>query len=463
MDTKEKKPNDAVNPQENTALSVNVYDTPPYKRSRMAYNAEALLEYLISLTIVDSFLAALGKSMGISDALIGICSSIASLAGLTQVFTVFFNHRRPVKRLILTLHLVNQLMFACLYFLPFFSGVPQVLKEILFVSLLLGGYLCSNITGSMKYVFAMSSVERGKYGTFSTTKEMISLVGGMIFEYIIGRVATYYTDIGRQDICFILFGITTVVIAILHAISVGFMREDRGKYIRMAEEEGEAPKESLKVRLGNMLGLLKNRNFVLVMLVFLMWRCADYLAMPFMGTYAIDPDALNFTLADISVFAIIGSGIRFVISRPVGRFADKTSYCTMLIPIFSLAAVAYIFGTFAAPGTEWMFVAYKVLRAVAYVGINSGTYNLMLDYITTDRSDYAIALNNCIIGLAGFLSTLVGSVILSRIQSNGNTVFGLPVFAQQFLSLIAAAITVVIVLYLVFVVRKLRRVGVETE
>ena len=37
----------------------NVYNTPPYKRSRAAYNAEALLEYLISLTLIDSFLAVL--------------------------------------------------------------------------------------------------------------------------------------------------------------------------------------------------------------------------------------------------------------------------------------------------------------------------------------------------------------------------------------------------------------------
>ena len=62
------------------AEKTNVYNTLPYKRSRVAYNAEALLEYLIALTIADSFLAALGKSMGISDALLGICASIASFA-----------------------------------------------------------------------------------------------------------------------------------------------------------------------------------------------------------------------------------------------------------------------------------------------------------------------------------------------------------------------------------------------
>ena len=433
---------------ENT-VETNVYDTPPYKRSRVAYNAEALLEYLISLTLIDSFLAVLGKSIGMSDALLGICGSLVSFAGLTQVFTVFFSHRKPVKRRIFTVHLINNLMFAALYVLPFFSGISETVKTVLFVALLLSGRLMLNMVASTKYVLAMSSVERKKYGVFSTTKEMISLAGGMAFEYAIGRVSDHYREIGQEKVCFLLFAITVIVLTALHAVTIGFFHEDKTKYENMPAEE-----ETLGKRLGDMLGLLKNKRFVLVLAVFTAWRIADYLSYPFMGTYALD---LAFSLTELSIYTIIGSGIRFVISRPVGRFADKTSYCTMLIPIFGLVTVAFIFGAFAAPGTEWTFVVYKIARAVAHVGINSATSNLMLDYVPREKSDYAIALNSCIIGLAGFGSTLVGSAILSRIQENGNTVFGTTMYAQQLLCLISAIITVVLVLYLALVIRKLKR------
>ena len=430
-------------------IEENVYNTPPYKRSRAAYNAEALLEYLISLTLIDSFLAVLGKSIGMSDALLGICGSLVSFAGLTQVFTVFFSHRKPVKRRIFTVHLINNLMFAALYVLPFFSGVSQTVKTVLFVALLLSGRLLLNMVASTKYVLAMSSVERKKYGIFSTTKEMISLAGGMAFEYAIGRVSDHYREIGQEKVCFLLFAITIIVLTALHAVSIGFFHEDKTKYEDMPEEE-----ETLGKRLGDMLGLLKNKRFVLVLAVFITWRIADYLSYPFMGTYALD---LAFSLTELSIYTIIGSAIRFAISRPVGRFADKTSYCTMLIPIFGLVTVAFIFGAFAAPGTEWTFVVYKIARATAYVGINSATSNLMLDYVPREKSDYAIALNSCIIGLAGFGSTLVGSAILSKIQENGNTVFGTTMYAQQLLCLISAIITVALVLYLALVIRKLKR------
>ena len=53
--------------------------------------------------------------------------------------------------------------------------------------------------------------------------------------------------------------------------------------------------------------------------------------------------------------------------------------------------------------------------------------------------------------------TLIGSAILSKIQENGNVVFGMTVYAQQFLCLISAIITVALVLYLALVIRKLKR------
>lgn len=427
----------------------NKYNTPPYKRSRIAYNAEALLEYLISLTLVDAFLAVLGKSIGMSDALLGICGSLVSFAGLTQVFTVFFSHRKPVKKRIFTVHLINNLMFAALYILPFFSGVSKTVKIVLFFALLLSGRLLLNMVASTKYVLAMSSVERHKYGVFSTTKEMISLAAGMAFEYAIGWVSDYYRSIGQEKVCFLLFAITIVVITALHAVSVSFLHEDKSKYEDMPEED-----ETLAKRVSDMLGLLKNKRFLQILAVFFLWRIADYISSPFMGTYAID---LAFTLTDVSILAIIGSAIRFVLSRPVGKFADKTSYCTMLIPIFGLVTVAFIFGAFAAPGTAWSFAVYRITRAAAYVGINSATSNLMLDYVPREKSDYAIALNSCIIGLAGFGSTLLGSALLSNIQKNGNTLFGIPVFAQQVLCAISAILTVVIILYLALFVRKLKR------
>ena len=49
-------------------------------------------------------------------------------------------------------------------------------------------------------------------------------------------------------------------------------------------EDIPAEEENLGKRLGDMLGLLKNKRFLLVLAVFIVWRIADYLSYPFMGT-----------------------------------------------------------------------------------------------------------------------------------------------------------------------------------
>lgn len=430
---------------------VNVYDTAPYRRSRAAFHAEALLEYLISLTIVDSFLAALAKSIGLSDALTGICASIVSLAGLTQIFTVFFDHTKPKKKLILRMNLVNQLMFACLYFLPFL-WLSRGFKTFLFVLLLLGGYLCANMTTSIRYSLVMSSVERSRFGSYTATKEMISLIGGMVFEYALGLLADHYRARGEELKCYLIFGCTIVLIAVLHAVAVSMFREDT------VEPRKKSERERLAVRLSDMLSLLRDGKVRAVMLVFVLWKIADYFVTPFMGTYAIDTEnGLAYSLATVSVFSIVGCLVRFAVSRPVGRLADKTSQCVMLIPMFGLAALAMLCGVFAAPGREWLFAGYRVLRNVSLAGISGGTLNLILEYVPRERVDYATALNQCIIGVAGFLSSLVASALLSAVQKNGNTVLGMHMYAQQLLSAVSAAMILGIVVYLTLYVRRIKR------
>ena len=88
-------------------------------------------------------------------------------------------------------------------------------------------------------------------------------------------------------------------------------------------------------------------------------------------------------------------------------------------------------------------------------GINSGAINLIYDYVDKEKRTGALALSQSIAGVAGFLTTLVASVLIEHIQKT-NTIFGISVFAQQVVSLIACVLTALIPLYILFVVKKLK-------
>ena len=65
-----------------------------------------------------------------------------------------------------------------------------------------------------------------------------------------------------------------------------------------------------------------------------------------------------------------------------------------------------------------------------------------------------MAIQNCISGVLGFFASLTGSVILSYIQNNNNTLFGIHMYGQQVLSAISFLIILVAVAYDRMVVEK---------
>ena len=178
-----------------------IYNTGEYRRSRVSYFFAAMFEYFITLAVGDAFLSALAKYIGLSDALTGICLSVASLACVSQLLTVFVKQGKAIKRLIITINLIDQLMYACLYFLPFF-GLSDTVKQVLFVLLLISAAFTANSVASVKYTFALGGVKREKFGSYCLTNEMISLSGGIIFTYVLGRVSDCYIDGGKQELSF---------------------------------------------------------------------------------------------------------------------------------------------------------------------------------------------------------------------------------------------------------------------
>lgn len=428
-----------------------IYNTGEYRRSRVSYFFAAMFEYFITLAVGDAFLSALAKYIGLSDALTGICLSVASLACVSQLLTVFVKQGKAIKRLIITINLIDQLMYACLYFLPFF-GLSDTVKQVLFVLLLISAAFTANSVASVKYTFALGGVKREKFGSYCLTNEMISLSGGIIFTYVLGRVSDCYIDGGKQELSFIVFGITLLVITALHTVSMLLMRKDADSSGEMSEQNA-APGVQLK----EMFGLFGNPAFRSVFLIFALWKAADCAVYPFMNTYALDKNTLGLTLTQISLFVICGNVGRILISFPTGKIIDKTSYCTVMIPFFAVSALSMLSGAITSPGRAGFFAAYIILRNISYVGLSSGLYNLALDYLPRKLHNYSVALMTALTGLLGFISTAVCSLLLSYVQNNGNVIFGMHIYPQQLLSTIGCVIAAAIIPYVYIKIRKLPR------
>ena len=198
-----------------------------YKTSRFLHIIEAAVEYFITLLIGGAYLAELTKAIGMSDALTGILSSFTTLGCTCQFLSIFLARKTPVKRWVVPTAIVSELMFALIYLTPFLPFTASN-KSLFLIVFLLGAHILTQIIYSPKMNWYMSLIPDGTRGTFVAKKEMVSLVGGMIFTAVMGNIIDTLDaqdPQGKSDVSFILCGITILVLMLSHTLTMVFSRE----------------------------------------------------------------------------------------------------------------------------------------------------------------------------------------------------------------------------------------------
>ena len=410
------------------------------KRNRLLYIIEAAVEYFISMFVGTSYLAKLTSSIGISDGLTGVLTSFISLGFGFQLIAHFLSGRKNMKRTVIIMHLINQLSFTILYLIPVFD-IPFGVKTALFAMFLLVGEIIQNAIYSPKMTWLMGYVKDSDRGSFTAKKEIVSLISGVIISFAMGAVVDCCEAAGDLNTAFIIGGITLFALTVIHTALLFGIKEN---------PVAEVEKVSVKLQIKE---AITDKNLMKLIPLFVLWNVANYITTPFYGTY-MQKD-LGFSMSLIALLSAIYAIVRSLCSIPMGKFADKYSFVNMLTVCYSVMLLGYIFNIFFG---GVFYVLYYICFAVAMAGINSGTVNLVYDYVGKDKRTGTLAIKNTVAGFAGFFSTLCAKPLVDYVQGEGNRFFGIEgVHAQQILSAISAVIVVVIILYLNFVVRRMKK------
>lgn len=400
------------------------------KRSRLMYIIEAALEYFVSILVAGAYLANLTAAIGIPDSLTGVISSIISLGCVFQLIAVFLR-RNQVKRMVVAASILNQLLFASLYVIP---GVilSSETKTVIFTAVILLAYFIYNAVHPVKINWFMSLIDNDKRGVFTAKKEVVSLISGMVFTFLAGAAVDYYKEMGKLQTAFILCAVTMVVLTVLHTLTM-LLTVERTDTASSRPDRKE------------IFSVLKSKGIIKVALIFSLWYVAMCSATPFYGTY--QTKELGFSMKFIAILGVIYAVARSIFSGVLGRYADKRSFARMVRLCLTVAAVAFLINGFCTPENgKIVFTAYYTLYAVAMAGINSALINLCYDYAPVEKRTSALAITQAISGCIGFFSTLLMSRVVEKIQSDGNTLWGIPLYAQQFTSFFAALITLITIL-----------------
>lgn len=415
-----------------------------YRKSRILYIIEAALEYFIAILTQGTFFAKLATAVGIPDTLTNVLSSLVTLACSFRIIAVFLAGKRHVKGYVTVLHSINQLCFVLFYLIPTIS-LPHRAKIIGFVILYLGGNILSQIVFSPKYNWFMSLVDVHKRGSFTATKEIVSLLSSMIFTLGMGKIIDIFEEAGNIRAAFVAISVTILVLTLLHTATLVFSDEKKNPGIRSGTRSSFS-------------SLLKSKNLLPVIAIPLFYTTTIGASLAFFPTYWNND--LGFSMTFNSVLAAALAISRALFSRPFGKFADKYSFAKLLTVCYTIQSVALLVCVFAVPSNgPVLCMIHNILNGIAMAGINSGNVNIIYDYIEPENRVGAIAISGTVSGIVGFLATLLMAIPVEYIRANGNTLFGLPVYAQQVVSAVGSLLALGIVLYIQFFIKKLSPVS----
>lgn len=424
-------------------MNKDIFNSKEYKISRGAYSAQNAVEYFIALCATDAFLANLLTHIGISDSLIGIISSLISLSFMFQLISMYLvNKIKSAKRVVLICNGLSQMLFMCLYILPFVP-VPAEIKPALVFVIVLMAYFLLYAANPIFYKWANSFVHPMLRAQYGAVKEIISLVGGVIFSLAVGYSTDYFTATGNVEGGFMFTAIAIAILNVFNIVSILLIKKDG--HNSEASDDTVPFIEVFKQLLGN-------KAFLSVVLVTMLAQMAQYTTIGFMGVYKTKD--LMISVGFVQIISFIGVGARVLASTPFGRYADRRSFAVAMKWAAVIMAVAYFVNMFTTPERWYMVIAFTIIQSIGMAGYNANAMNIVYSYVDSRYIVQAMAIKNSICGICGFLAALGAGRLLAYIQSNGNTFLELNLYGQQVLSSISFLLYVIMAVIIKLVLQK---------
>lgn len=418
----------------------NIFASKEYKISRGAYKAQCAFDYFISLLVSDAFLSKLLTYIGLSDSATGIISSIISVTFLFQLFSLGFARKiKSIKKTVITLDTFSQFFFLCLFLLPFLK-VGFNTKTLLVFVIIIIAYLFLYLNNNIAYRWGNAFVDPEKRGTYSAAKEMISLLSGIVFTLFVGYVVDGFEAKGKTETGFLFIVGCMAVVMVMNFISLMLFKD-----IPIPESGNQ---KSVKQIWQHTLGDRKMRNVIILVSLY---AISSFFITGFLGTFkTVD---LGYSLGQVQVINTVACLFRFAISIPYGRYSDKKGYAKGFQSALVLLLISYGFGIFATTSSRWCIVVFTIIYNMSLAGIGQNIYNLAYYYADGNYILEAMAVNNSVKGVIGFIASLAGGAVLSFIQSR-NISIGFMQFGQQWLMVIAAVFGVIALVFNTKVVSK---------
>jgi hypothetical protein len=427
------------------------------KSSRIYYTTADSAAQTVAQLAGGTFLATLMSHSGISDANIGIITSLVSFAALTQLFLINYFKKIKKYKFLVTVTALQRILFAGLYFIPIFM-INDAMKAFLIVIMYFVGQVFVQIGTPASQDWIASLVPSRLRGKYFSIKDSVAvfvvsslmLVCGMILDHF--KKVDIYTG-------FIIIGILIFILTLINVVALSLMKEpklsyvnDKGKEMhgRLAKraKEHEVVEKSQSI-LSEIKEATGDRKFRKAFSIQCLFTLGFYICAPFNSSYMINDLKLPYTF--IMLVGFIFNLYRIYIMPRLGRLADKHGMGKVLrFTLFALGmnflSIAFMMPFNAYP----MLILSNFFGSTAWAFVGIGLFGIQLDFYRSEKRMIWLTLTSSVSGLFGFLVSVVGGSILNKLQHLDMNLFGQKIYAQQILNLMGFIILVLAVIFIRF-------------
>lgn len=432
------------------------------KSSRIYYTtADSAAQTIVQLA-GGTFLAALMSDSGISDANIGIITSLTSFAALIQLFLINYFKRIKKYKFLVTITSLQRILFAGLYFIPLMM-ISDTFKAVLIVLLYFVGQVFVQIGTPASQDWIASLVPSRLRGKYFSIKDSVAVFVVSSLMLICGIILDYFKKVNLHT-GFIIIGIIIFLLTVINVIGLSLMKEPKLSYLnedgkemhgRLAKRaKVNTPEEQSQSILSEISEAFHDRRFRKAFTTQCLYTLAFYICAPFNASYQINDLKLPYTF--LMVIGFIFNLYRIYIMPRLGRLADKYGMGRLLRYTLLALGLNFLTVTFTMPFNAYpLTVIASFLSSTAWAFVGIGLFGVQLDFYRSDKRMIWLTLTSSVAGLLGFLTSIVGGRLLDVLQKADLQLLGQKIYAQQILNLIGFLIILCATVYI--------RLKIETE
>jgi hypothetical protein len=413
-----------------------------YEKGRKLFLFEGCFAVGVFSLTSGAFLAGLANYMGASDEFNGIIGAIPVFAGVVQIFSgLVFERLESRKFLVSILCLCFRTLLGLMYFIPFiFRGTNT--RLIMLAGTYGLAYLFASFISPPANNWIVSLTPDNIRGKYLAKKDAYSLVYLTILTLIVGKILDLFRQTNSEKMGFIFMGFVVMAMAISNFYFLSSIREPK------VEVSGT----SLKLK-DIFIKPLSDKKFRLVMVLFILWNIGLQVAGPFFAVYMVTNLKLSYSY--IMLMGVLSNIVRIFIVPHWGKLADSKSWITCTKYSIGLLAIAHTTWMLVNHSTAWLLVPIlHVAGGIAWGGINMALFNIQFLYSPKEGRTIYLGVNAAFGGVLGFLSTLLGSGILSLLQGKSFSISYFSIGNMQILFALSGLLIGVCTLYVHFFLKE---------